>query len=116
MTSTSITFSACCRNGSASRTARRASRTSFQATATRLGTSEDTARHDQNGTADLEQKLAGVERSKWILILQCVADDDEIGRARLARDDLRGKVQHRPPFHERVHVADGGAKRLSLLI
>jgi len=111
------TFSASRKNGSASWTARRASRTSFQATATRLGNSPGpkcryATRHDQNRPAGLEDKAAGIESPKRIPARGGIANDDEIGRPRLARDHIGLRPHDGSPFHAPAARPDGSVKLL----
>src|SRR6516164_1365556 len=72
--------------------------------------------HDQDRPAGLENKAAGIESAKRIAARTSIADDDEIGRPRLARDRIGLTAHYRSPFRAAAARPDCSAKLLSLLI
>src|SRR5262249_12052562 len=84
-----MTLSASRKKGSASWTARRASRTSFQVTAIRLGRSAVTpVGTTRTGRPALRIKLPGSRARNGSRLARALLDDDEIGRPRLACDHI----------------------------
>ena len=69
-------------------------------------------RHHQDGPACLQEKTAGIQRAKGILILPLVSDDDEIGGAGFAREQLGRKIQSGSPFRPAIELVDRGVKLL----
>ena len=71
------------------------------------------SRHDQNRPARLEDEAAGIESAKRVSARASIADDDEIGRPRLACDHIGLKAHDGSPFHAPAARPDRGAKLLS---
>src|SRR6516165_2581701 len=69
-------------------------------------------RHDQNRPAGLEDKAAGIESPKRIPARGGIANDDEIGRPRLARDHIGLRPHDGSPFHAPAARSDGSVKLL----
>jgi hypothetical protein len=69
-------------------------------------------RHHQDGPACLQEKTAGIQRAKGTLILPLVTDDDEIGGAAFAREQLGRKIQSGSPFRPAIELADRSVKLL----
>ena len=69
-------------------------------------------RHDQNRPAGLEDKAAGIENPKRIPASGGIANDDEIGRPRLARDHIGLRPHDGSPFHAPAARPDGSVKLL----
>ena len=74
------------------------------------------SRHDQNRPAGLEDEAAGIEGPKRIPAGSGIADDDEIGRPRLARDHIGLKPHDGSPFHAPAARPDGSVKLLGFFI
>ena len=82
-----------------------------------LGESDARPRGTTNaGRPALRMTLAGSRARNGFLVLLDIADDDEIGRPRLARNGFGRKVQDGSPFHPAIRPAARGGKLFSLLI
>ena len=116
-TSTIMTLSAFSRNGSASRTARRASRTSFHAMAIRRGESEVNPLGTlRTGRPAFRIRLPGSRARNGSGVLAPIPDDDEIGGPRLPCNGFGRKIQDGSPFHPPLSGADGSAELLSFRV
>ena len=73
-------------------------------------------KHDQNRPAGLEDEAAGIESPKRIPARASIADDDEIGRPRLARDYIGLKPHDGSPFHAPAAPPDGSVKLLRFFV